>query len=195
MKYIKYFENINSQQPFYLRGNTLYLSDDFAISLCSTLDKFKKKNPDNLNYMNYLYQKQIKFFNGFQDSREISIDYYVTWRRMYKMNLGLRRSGGYDNQFGNFSYYLIGNSGDSNMHGKNMKWATRECNMNFMIKFYPVIEHIKNFYKIFQESGKGFLEIIDEAISKDNKLTQYKVKLPKQNIELQGDIMVYKYNL
>ena len=76
-----------------------------------------------------------------------------------------------------------------------MKWATRECNMNFMIKFYPVIEHIKNFYKIFEESGKGFLEIIDEAISKDNKLKQYKPNIPKQSIELQSDIIGYKYNL
>ena len=39
------------------------------------------------------------------------------------------------------------------------------------------------------------IEIIDEAISEDNKLKQYKSNIPKQNIELQGDILGYKYNL
>jgi len=59
-----------------------------------------------------------------------------------------------------------------------MKRATRECNLKFIITLYPIVSHIKNFYKIFKSGDKAFLDIIKEALDKDIMLAQYGI--PKE---------------
>ncbi len=205
MKYLKYFENndIITQQPFYLTNHDyLYLSDDLAKKLAPNFNN--KRGIWNDNSIDRELEKQIDFFNNTKNDknqtivRYINIDKSVTWNNNnYRMNLSLY-NGGYDRdtKFGNFRYYLIGNSGDSEMHGKNMVRGTRDSNINFIIKLYPIVKYIKNFYKILKTKEKGFLQIIKEATLNDNNLIKHGV--PDELLE-DEDIgyLVYgdKYNL
>lgn len=204
MKHLKYFEHndIIIQQPFYLTDHDyLYLSDDLAKKLAPNFNN--KKGVYNNSYINRELSKQIDFFNNTKNDknqtiiRNINLDMSVIWQSMYKMNLSLY-NGGYDRdtKFGNFKYYLIGNSGDSDMHGKNMIRGTRDANLNFIIKLYPIVKYIKNFYKILKTKEKGFFEIIKDAILDNHKLIKHGV--PDELLD-DEDIgyLVYgeKYNL
>jgi len=180
MKYLKYFENIEiKQQPFFLNGDRLFISNEFAKLITPTLSKLKKiyKNPGPAEYEN---QKNIDFYldtkneNGYTISRQIITHLNVRYSNdHYQMDILIFRGSLKNNEFGIFQYYIGGNSGDSNMHGKNMIRATRDCNLNLMIKLYPIVKNIKNFYKILKSKEKGFLDIIKDAIDKDITLAQY----------------------
>lgn len=180
MKYLKYFENNNIiiQQPFYLSDSDfLYLSDDLAKKLAPDF-KGKKYNK---GYINRELSNQIDFFNDSKNEkgqikvRRITLDISVVWRNMYSMNLALYRGNDKDTKFGRFHYYLVGISGDSEMHGKSMILATRECNLNLIIKLYPIVKYIKNFYKTLKTKEKGFFQIIKDAILNDHKLIKHGV--------------------
>ena len=185
MKYLKYFENnIINQQPFYLSGDYLFISDDMAKLLTPNYSKLKSiyKNKGVLNYIN---QEQIDFYNnekddkGFYKARNINTQIKVRYDNMYAMTIFIKRRGGIlENNYGKFQYFIGGNSGDSDMHGKNMIRATRECNYNLMIIYYPIVEYIENFYNILKYREKGFLEIIKDSLSKDIILAKYGV--PKE---------------
>lgn len=185
MKYLKYFENIEiTQQPFYLSpGDFLYLSEDIAKSLRPSLKEIRKiYNP---GWANKELQDHDDFFNdvrkedGYLKKTNINIIRSVTYDRNLKMNLHLSRfSPERNNEFGTFKTKLSGQSGDYSMHGKNMKRATRECNLNFIITLYPIVAYIKNFYKIFKSGDKSFFDIIKEALDKDIMLAQYGI--PKE---------------
>lgn len=209
MKYIKTYENLhNYQEPFFLTptADMLYLSDDLAKSI---LPNFKNKiGKYNEWYINKELENQKHFFNntvdekGYLKARRISLDTHVSYNNdMYRMNLSLsRRTDGRKTTFGTYYCYLVGDSGDHSMHGKNMIRATRDCNLNFIIKLYPIVKHIKNFYKIFKTGEFGFLEIIKNALDKDIMLAQYGVpkellKDPKYK-DMEGYIKgSMKYNL
>ena len=184
MKYLKYFESVVLQQPFYLSNDHLYLSEDLSKLVTPTLAQLKKIYKHNKFYWaNRTAQDQVDFYNdvrkdtGHLKIRTINIQQSVSFggNSFYCMNLSLnRRESIFNTKFGTFRNYLGGNSGDHNMHDeKNMKRATRECNLNFVIKLYPIVEHIKNFEKIFKSKDKGFLDIIKNAIDKDITLAQY----------------------
>ena len=54
----KLFENREiKQQPFFLGGSFLYISDEVAHRIAPTLEELKKGNE-------YLYQNQLHFFNN-----------------------------------------------------------------------------------------------------------------------------------
>jgi hypothetical protein len=185
MKYLKYFENnIINQQPFYLSGDYLFISDDMAKLLTPNYSKLKSiyKNKGVLNYIN---QEQIDFYNnekddkGFYKARNINTQIKVRYDNMYAMTIFIKRRGGIlENNYGKFQYFIGGNSGDSDMHGKNMIRATRECNYNLMIKYYPIVEYIENFYNRLKYREKGFIDIIKDSIDKDIMLVKYGI--PKE---------------
>lgn len=205
MRYIKYFENNSNviQQPFLLVNDRLYVSDDIAKSIT----KWKANRKDkNIAYTELIIKRNHQFFNNERiENRYVTLyaqtdDFYVTYDRMYRMNIVIYRGAIRDNEFGHFQYYIGGNSGDHSMHGKNMIRATNKCNMSFMIKLYPIVEHIKDFYKKMKSDNThrttGFFDIIKEAIKKDNSIVQYGA--PNELIE-DNDvgylIGAYKYNL
>lgn len=186
MKYLKYFENNNFKQPFYLsKGDVLYISDEIGYKITPTLPELLKKYSNNIKAAYYTDKCQDKFFRnektdkGFYEVRNINSKISVPFHGIYSMNLIIkRRPEILTNQFGNFQYYIGGYSGDSEMHGKNMIRATRECNLNLMIKIYPIVEHIKDFYKKFKLGDKGFLDIIKNEL--DNNINLAKYGIPKE---------------
>lgn len=189
MKYIKSFENLSiKQEPFFLsKGDYLYVSDEFAHSISPDSKTLKKVYKKNQNWIIHELQKIKDFFSnektekGYYKTSYIRLELSVRYTDdTYLMNLFLYRGSR-----GDYNYYIGGNSGDSDMHGKNMIRATRDCNLNFMIKFYPIVGHIKNFYSRFK-AGEGFFDIIKKALDKDITLAQYGV--PKELIHIYGDI-------
>jgi len=206
MKYLKYFEsNEIKQQPFYLTpGDHLYLSDEIS-KLVTPTKKDVKKMYKNPSYINRVEQDQIDYYNDVKTEkgqikiRRIYLAKKCSWDGgRYSMSLSLYRYTN-SNNFGIFRNCLDGMSGSFEMHGKDMKRATRECNLNFMISVYPIVGHIKNFYKIFKSKEKGFLDIIKDALDKDIMLAQYGIPqeikhLFDKNIEDSVKIRI-KYNL
>lgn len=176
MKYIKTYENLtNIQDPFYLSksGEYLYLSDDLVKSITPTLSELSKKY--NNNIVKRIYNDQLLFLSketnerGFKKVNRLDIQIHIGYSaNNYRMNMII-----FNNHSNNYNYYLGGNSGDHDMHGKNMKRATRECNLKFMIKMFPIVAHIKDFYKKFQNQERSFLEIIKDEIDKNIMLAQY----------------------
>jgi len=210
MKYLKYFENNNIQQPFFLRFDRLFISFKLAKEITpfnSIEDKGKNK------YREYTYQKNIDFFEGTKKewissiggkynsyvASQANTNTVVRYNGNHAMNIIIKRGTHKDNEHGRFEYYISGHSGDYEMHGKNMIIATRECNLNFMIKLYPIVEHIKNFYKIFKNGDKVFLDIIKDALDKDIILAQYGIpKEIKHLFDTETEDAVknsFKYNL
>jgi len=181
MKYLKYFESIEiMQQPFYLSNDHLYLSDDVSKRVTPTLSELKMIYKANPIWADRTIKDQEDFYNDIRTEngnlkiRNINLHKSVSYNDGYLMNLSLhRRSPLLNNEFGIFKNWLDGNSGDSNMNGPNMKRATKECNLKFIKKLYPIVEHIKNFYNIFKSKDKVFLDIIKDAIDKDITLAQY----------------------
>jgi len=207
MKYIKYFEN-NSivQQPFYLRGDMLYISDELAKSIT----KFKLTKKDkNISWAEHVIKNNYEFYKNAELGHKSNVNYALTddlWIRYdnnsFRMNIIIYKGVTYDNEAGHFKYFIGGNSGDYSMHGKNMKRATRDCNLNFMIHFYPIVGHIKDFYKKLKNERNSnlqkqpFFDIIKEAIKKDNSIVQYGVPDELINDNDVGHFIGgYKYNL
>jgi len=184
MNYLSENINIIKQQPFYLSGDILYISDDMAKLMTPTYAKLNKLYK-NKGVRDYINQEQIDFYNnekddkGYYKSRNINTNITVRYERMYAMTILIKRLGGVlENKYGEFQYFIGGTSGDHDMHGKNMVRDTKECNYNLMIKYYPIIEHIKNFYKRLKSKDEGFFDIIKDSLDKDIMLAQYGV--PKE---------------
>ena len=126
---------------------------------------------------------------NFGDKR-ISLYYSKQYKQVgygggYAMNLDLYKfTETRVNKFGSFNYYLRGNSGDHEMHGKNMVRSTRECNMNFMAKIFPIVKNLK--YKDMKSycdinTGEGFTQCIKdyiELMEKKGKLSTCSGRLP-----------------
>lgn len=205
MKYLKYFEsNEIKQQPFSLSGDYLCISDEIARQLVRTPEEIRqhliKCEP---RWIEHTINETEDFFNntrretspngygGYKVNR-LSTKYQVGWGQGYGMNLSISRCNVKNNEFGHFQYEIIGNSGDHDMHHTNMIRATRECNLNLMIKLYPIVEHIKNFYKRLRL--EGFFDIIKDSILKNNSLVLYGVP---QEFEGEFDYLIsaFKYNL
>lgn len=180
----KIYESLETeQQPFFLnKSDFLYISDDFAKKIAP---KFKnRKGKYNEWYVKKELENQVAFFGniknekGYNKVNRISLDIKVEWGEYYSMSLSLYRGNERNIKQGIFHYYITGNSGDHDMHGKNMVRGTRDSNLNFMIKFYPIVKHIKNFYKRFKMGEEGFLEIIRKELDKNQMLALYGV--PKE---------------
>lgn len=155
------------QQPFYLRFEKLYISDDIAKSLAIVSN-------ENGTYNDVWFFNNIKrtkmFFDGTRyDSKYkgYKVNYLqtsmsVTFKGVYKMSILVYRGNEQDNEHGFFKYYVGGISGDSEMHGKNMIRATRECNLNFIYNMYPFTKSIKNLKKRIKETT--FYDIISNSL-------------------------------
>lgn len=209
MKYIKKFieskifeSNEIKQQPFFLVNDYLYVSNETARQLVRTPDEIRQYHKNNYDYF---IDEIENFFNdtknealpsgyrGYKVNR-LSTKYQVGWGHGYAMNIILSRGNIRNNEFGHFQYIIKGSSGDSDMHGPNMKRATRECNLNLMIKLYPIVKHIKNFYK--RLNHEGFFDIIKDSIIKDNSLISYGAPDELLNDDEVGHLIsANKYNL
>jgi hypothetical protein len=177
MKYIKHFENSSViQQPFFLRNDRLFISEDIAKSISKFTVNINDKNIIYTEYVirkNYDFYNKVKNENGRIPNEAYTDDFYVRYKGGYRMNIIIHRNHtAYDNEYGHFEYYIGGNSGDYSMHGANMIRATRDCNLNVMIKIYPIVEFIKDFYKKMK-NGEKFLDILKNAIKKDNSIVKY----------------------
>lgn len=199
MKYIKLFENKKEQQPFYLRDSDyLYISDELAHRITPTIDELKR-NSNRMDWIKWQYQNQLDFFNnkknekGWSISTSINTNIHVEYNDMYRMNIIFKRRGNeYINEFGNFRYYIDGTSGDYKMHGKNMKRATRECNLHFMEQLYPIIKNIKDFYQKLK--NKGFFDIIREELFKNPNIAKNGIPTELES-EFGYLYIAYQYNL
>lgn len=198
MKYIKYFENNNLEQsPFFLsKSDYLYLSYDFAKKIAPNYENNTKYR---INFINNQLEYQKIFFDKSSEPirrlNKIFLNMNVSYNIGYVMNLELSKRV-VDTKFGSYYCFLYGYSGDHEMHGKNMVRATRECNLNFIIKYYPIVKHIKNFYSIFKTGEYDFFELIKKSIIKDNKLINHGVpsELEKDK-DISMLISMNKYNL
>lgn len=202
MKYIKKYETVNNfiQQPFYLsNGDILYISDDLTKKITPT-EKELSKIYTKESVLNYKLNQQRAFFTGernekgFRVSTRLDLFKNVVYNDFYKMNIVLYSRQEYlIKGSGNFKYYIGGNSGDYEMHSKNMIRATRECNLNFISLYYPIVKHIENFYKKLK-GGELFFDIIKNDILKQPEIAKYGI--PE---ELRDELGHYKtsikYNL
>lgn len=208
----KIFEsNVIVQQPFFLtKGDILYLSNDMAKKVTPTPNELRnmKRFPitDDIR-MKRILDEQKSFFSdekyktgilkGYK-VRRLPIWKSVGWRNnTYRMDLILSRGVKKDNNAGIFYYYITGNSGNSEMHGRNMVRGTRDANLNFMILYYPIVRYIKNFYKKLKD-GELFFDIIKKALEKDIVLARYCVPKELEYIFSDSEKMVKnvdKYNL
>jgi hypothetical protein len=195
MKYLKLFEEYSIiQQPFFLIGDTLFISDEIAHRMVPT----EEIDKSNLGWSKYK-QKQIKCFfdnikdeNGYNVNR-VGTNMSVGWGLMYKMDLSIYRANVRDNEFGHFEYYVTGISGTHEMHGKNMLRATRECNLNLIKKLYPIVGNIKSFYKRLKNK-ESFFDIIKNELIRNPGIA--KDGIPIELEEEFGHISAaYKYNL
>jgi hypothetical protein len=205
----KIFENNNVQQPVFLsKTDFLYLSDDLTKSILPTDFEMAKRLSHNQNFLKTQLKRKEYFISGkdWEDTyfnsktKILSFGTYlsVSWRNnTYRMDLVVRSRGDniLNNNAGSFKFYLTGSSGDYQMHGKNMVRGTRDANMNFMIKMYPIVEYIKNFYKRLK-NGELFFDIIKEAIINDKSLVKYGAPLELENDKDVGHYITgNKYNL
>lgn len=158
MKYIKTFENKNiNQQPFYLHGDRLYLSDNMVDIVYPTKEYIQHIIDHNYNYINNVKSKSKSYKETFLiTGLKLRYD-----NNHYRMDLLLKR-GKKKNEYGQFNHYLDGISGDYKMHTKGMIRATRECNLKFIVLYYPIAEHIKNYKKL--KNKEPFLSIIEDGI-------------------------------
>jgi len=203
MKYLKTYEQKTTiiQQPFFLtKGDNLYLSDDFTKKIAPSPSEVKNYCK-NVSYAEHIIQQNEYFFSGernekgYRISTRLDPNIHVSYNNMHKMTIVIFTGNNYDNESGKFYYYIGGHSGDYDMHGKSMVRATRECNLNFMAKFYPIILHIKDFYKNFK-NGELFFDIIKSEILKNPDIVQYGFPDDLKNDEEVGYYgSAFKYNL
>jgi hypothetical protein len=202
MKYIKSYEQKTTikQQPFFLtKGDNLYLSDDFTKKIAPSPIEVRKYCK-NVSYAEHIIQQNEYFFSderdekGYRQSTRLSPNINVRYdNNQYQMTIVMFKGSNYDNEAGHFYYYIGGHSGDHDMHGKNMIRATRDCNLNFISKFYPIVLHIKDFYKRFKNK-ELFFDIIRDSVITDPTIAQYGI--PKElRKELGHYEYVFKYNL
>lgn len=209
MKYLKNFEQIKKfenkikQQPFYLKGSDrLYISDELAKKITPTISDKKgtdfndfiyQKNVDFLKNTKYDYKSSSGHIHNIFVSKNVSTGIKVRFNRIYSMSIFIKRGTNHNNEFGKFQYYIGGISGDSEMHGKNMVRATRECNLNFIIKLYPIVKYINNFYKKLK--NEPFFDIIKNEIIKNNQLVRYMPLELENDNDISPIISLFKYNL
>lgn len=190
------------QQPFFLSVDRLFISTKTA-KYITPFDS----NSDNgkIKYSDFIYNKNVQFFKntkkewtssaGGKYNSYISNQAYtnikVRYKKIYGMNIYIKRGNHRINKSGEFRYYIGGSSGDFEMHGKNMIRKTRECNLNLMIKLYPIVGHIKNFYKKLHITP--FFDIIIGEILNNKELAEF---LPKE-LEFEYGYLkdAIKYNL
>ena len=183
-----------------LRNDKLYISDEVAHLVTPTYSQLKIKYPNLEKYrINNIIQGNINFYNntknekGYRINRQINTLYSTTYGIGYAMNIIILLGNQQSNDSGQFQYYIAGNSGDSEMHGKNMIRATRECNLNFMIKLYPIVKYIKNFYKKLKNK-EAFFDIIKNEVIKNPSISKYGIPEELQE-ELGHYELAQKYNL
>ena len=200
MKYLKLFEEYSIiQQPFFLIGDTLFISDEIAHRMTPKKEDYIRA--DNPKWAEYMNQQNMYFFAGTRDekgylkSNRIRTKISVGWGTMYKMDLSIHRGKIRVslNDIISRNYYVGGISGSHEMHGKNMVRATRECNLNLMEKLYPIIGNIKNFYKRLKNK-EAFFDIIREEILKNPGIAKDGVP-PELEEELGYTYAAVKYNL
>jgi len=183
-------ENVQQiQEPFFLSGDVLWISDDIVKELIPTYQDWYDCF-DNFDNEEERVRRSKSNTQNFGDKR-ITLHCNKEYNHVayddgrFRMNLHFQKiTTTRENKFGTFNYYLSGNSGDSDMHGKNMVRATRECNMEFMIKIFPIVKNFK--YKQIQSfcdknSGEGFTKMIKdyiELMEKKGKLSNCKGRLP-----------------
>lgn len=169
------------QQPFFLRGDRLYISTKFA----KEITPFNNKQNNKTEWRDFVYKKNVEFFKDTKEewvsstggvynsyvANQANTNITVRYKGSYGMNLYIKRGNEKNNEFGKFKYYIGGYSGDFEMHGKNMIRNTRECNLNLIIKYYPIVSHIKDFYKKLK--NKPFFDIIKEEILNNTQLADY----------------------
>lgn len=198
MKYLRLFEELNTvQNPFYLTGDRLYISNELAHKITPTLEDYMR--PDNPGWAIYNDQKNKDFYagtrseKGYLISNQIGTKIQVRYNDMYAMNISIHRGNTINNEFGHFEYTIGGTSGDHSMHGNNMVRATRECNLHLMEKLYPIVKNIKNFYKRMKNK-EGFFNIIRSEIIKNPSIA--KDGVPDELEEEFGHMYIaHKYNL
>ncbi len=179
MKHLKLFEDINiKQQPFWLSGDKLYVSDYFAKYIAKDVPEYNKKsNDDFFNNVKTSYTSPNFFGSGKSHTWESYVEKFartnviVRWRDIYAMNIIIKGRIDRKNDSGQFHHYIGGSSGDSSMHGKNMIRATRTCNINLIIKYFPIFNYIKNAHKKLQSDK--FFDVIKNAIIENPKLKKY----------------------
>lgn len=202
MKHIKLFEELTQkQEPFYLKGDRLYISNELAHKMTPTLEDYKKKNYNpgwakHSDEQNKNFYSKVKDEKGYCKSNRISTDIAVRYGGRlgdYAMTIIIQRGNIYDNEFGHFEYSIGGHSGDHDMHGKNMIRATKECNLHLMERFYPIIKNIKNFYQRMNKK-EGFFNIIRNEIIKNHNITKDGVP-PELEEEFGHMFIANKYNL
>lgn len=197
---IKTFKEFKQQPLFLSKSDYLYLSDNLVNEIKPTKERLMKMSLNKNSWVDYIYNKNEDFLNDVRNDknyRKSSFMYLfmsVKYNNIYKMNLLIGSKINYfNNNSGKFKYYLRGNSGDSEMHGKNMIRATRECNFKFILKLYPIVEHIKDFYKRFK-NGELFLEIIESELINNPNLGKFGV--PEELYDKYGYLEnLGKYNL
>jgi len=190
------------QQPLFLsKSDYLYLSDKLVNEIKPTKERLMKISLNKNSWVDYIYNKNEDFLNDIRNDKNyrkstfmylfMSVEFSPN---MYNMSLLIGSKINYfSNDSGKFKYYLRGNSGDFEMHGKNMIRATRECNFKFILKLYPIVEHIKNFYKRFK-NGELFLEIIESELINNPNLGKFGV--PEELYDKYGHLeRLEKYNL
>lgn len=146
------------QQPFYLKYQHLYISDNVAKSLIIT----EKEGVTDI-WFSYNMKRNDNFFNGDKKYTYCHTKIDVCFGRIYRMNILLYRNK-INTDCGYFNYYIGGICGSYEMHGKNMKRSTTECNYNFIFQIYPFIKKIKNFKK--QININSFYDIVSNSLSK-----------------------------
>jgi hypothetical protein len=191
MKYIKEFKDLSIKEPFYLsETDKLYISDDMCKSILPNRDEKTKYE------MYFIFDNNAKFYNDTRDENGIRkySDAYTTktvkYGGMFIMKIRIGRLGKkYAKNIPNFGladFYITGESGDNRMHAKNRIRTTRECNLNFIALYYPVVKYIKNFYTEFKKGDRGFIQIIRDEIDKDINLARYGI--PDELRHIYGDL-------
>jgi hypothetical protein len=175
-------EKINcNQQPFYLRNtDRLLISDDFAKFI--TKDVTVHDMTRNIIFFNntrhtrtYQWNNKPSTYTRY-DERMATTGFSVRWNRggsgfNYAMTIYIYRVNEQTNDSGKFQYYIGGRSGDSEMFGKNMIRATRQCNINLIKKYFPIFNHIKYAHKKLQTDT--FYDVIKKSIQENPKLDKY----------------------
>jgi len=190
-KYQLFEENSITQQPLFLTtGGRLYVSDDFAKFLTeygtfkdNSSGNWKKLYSENnkeffSNIRKPWIGKNGSKFNPYQ-KRYAYTNLTVRYDKgknfkgggIYAMNIMLYRGANFNNDSGKFNYYVGGRSGDFEMYGKNMIWATRNSIFNLICKFFPIFFHIKDGFKKLK--GENFYQLIEDEVDKDVRLENH----------------------
>ncbi|MCF7796073.1 hypothetical protein K9M42_03185 [Patescibacteria group bacterium] len=179
MKNLILFENFdNIKQPIFLsKGGRLYISEEFAkfigaesiksYNVNQRIDDFFNDVKVEHNLGKWYSYKEKYLHTGIKISYDkTNLNKFNSGS--YTMNIRIERS--YNNKlYKDFPYFISGSSGDFEMYGKSMVFATKYVIMNFLARYFPIIKlfNIKHFYKKLKE-GEPFLDIINSEISNIN---------------------------